>query len=112
MKQTNTTRPRSLGASISMLTLALAAIAPLPGALAPFGAVAEAHAQSNPCAPRPPAKAAPANPCAPRKASPANPCAPKADAKAAGNDKGKKKCDAPKNPCAPASKCTEDGHNP
>lgn len=113
MSKSNRKRSASLGVRLSTATLAIAAMAPLPAALAPFGGVTAAHAQTNPCAPTP-AKSAPANPCAPQKAGAANPCAPQAARPAnpcapmkAG--KGKKNCDAPKNPCAPAPKCDEGG---
>jgi hypothetical protein len=112
MSKTTSKRHASLGVRLSTATLAIAAMAPLPAALAPLGGVSAAHAQSNPCAPTPP-KSAPANPCAPQKSAPANPCAPQAARPAnpcapkAG--KGKKDCDAPKNPCAPAPKCDEGG---
>ena len=112
MNKTHSKRTTSLGVRLSTATLAIAAMAPLPAALAPLGGVSAAYAQSNPCAPTPP-KSAPANPCAPQKAAPANPCAPQAArpgnpcAPKAG--KSKKDCDAPKNPCAPAPKCDEGG---
>ncbi len=110
MKNTNKKRALSLGSKLSAITLVLATLAPLPTALAPFSAIAEVHAQANPCAPSP-AKARTANPCAPQKARPANPCAPKAGNKAAGKAamKAKTNCDASKNPCAPARKCDEEG---
>jgi hypothetical protein len=108
MKSKNKKHALSLSGKLSLATLALAAMAPLPAALGPFSVISEAHAQSNPCAPTPP-KSRPANPCAPQKARPANPCAPKPAHKAGTAEKAKKNCDAPKNPCAPAPKCTEDG---
>ena len=123
MNKSNRKRSASLGVRLSTATLAIAAMAPLPAALAPFGGVSAAHAQNNPCAPTP-AKSAPANPCAPQKAGAANPCAPQkagaanpcapqaarpANPCAPKDGKGKKDCDAPKNPCAPAQKCDEGG---
>lgn len=110
MKNTNKKRALSLGSRLSVVSLALATMAPLPAALAPFAAIVEVHAQANPCAPSPP-KAKTANPCTPQKARPANPCAPKAGNKAAGKAgmKAKTNCDASKNPCAPARKCAENG---
>lgn len=108
MKSTSKRKVLSLSGKLSLVTLALAAMAPLPAALAPFSIISEARAQSNPCAPTPP-KSTPANPCAPQKARPANPCAPQPANKAGKTEKAKKKCDAPKNPCAPTPKCTEDG---
>lgn len=109
MKSTNKRQALSLSGKLSLVTLALAAMAPLPAALAPFSVVAEASAQTNPCAPTPP-KSRPANPCAPRKARPRNPCAPQPASKEDKAEKTKKHCDAPKNPCAPAPKCTDDDH--
>lgn len=108
MKSTSKRQALSLSGKLSVVTLALAAMAPLPAALSPFSVITEAHAQTNPCAPTPP-KSKPANPCAPQKAQPANPCAPQAGAKASKSGKTKKPCNTPKNPCAPAPKCTEDG---
>lgn len=103
-------RSASLGVRLSTATLALAAMAPLPAALAPLGGVSTAYAQTNPCAPTP-AKSAPANPCAPQKAAAGNPCAPQAarpaNPCAPKPGKTKKNCDTPKNPCAPAPKCDE-----
>ncbi len=107
----------ALACKLSVLTLALAAMAPLPAAASPFSGAPAAFAQAtNPCAPKPrvqPAKAAPANPCAPRKAAPMNPCAPKAAAagEATKTQKADKHCKTTgaANPCAPARKCADDG---
>lgn len=115
MKKIRNKKRTPLACELSALTLALAAMAPLPAAMAAVGLVAETSAQTNPCAPKPPAKTAPANPCAPQKkappanpcapqkATPVNPCAPKAiDSKAKA---GKEACKAPVNPCAPKPPC-------
>ncbi len=107
---------------LSALTLALAAIIPLPAALSPLSGVTEAHAQAtNPCAPTRPAKARPANPCAPQKARPANPCAPQkkvrpanpcaptpAVPEAAQTQQDETDCNGPVNPCAPVPDCPRD----
>ena len=131
MKMIRNTKRSALACELSVLTLALAAMAPLPSAMAAVGLVGEARTQTNPCAPKPPAKtvpanpcapqkapavnpcaprkAAPTNPCAPQKAVPANPCAPKAadgKAKAAKED-----CKTPVNPCAPKPNCDKDNTN-
>ncbi|TAL83354.1 MAG: hypothetical protein EPN74_14415 [Rhodanobacter sp.] len=95
-------RAAPLAAKLSAVTLALAAMAPLPAALAPLSGVTIAHAQSNPCAPSRPATKS-NNPCAPKKARPSNPCAPRQAAKP---KKADKNCRGPKNPCAPARKCS------
>ena len=123
-----------LACELSVLTLALAAMAPLPAAMGAAGLIAQAQAQTNPCAPTPPAKptpanpcaprkappanpcaprkAAPANPCAPQKARPANPCAPKAiDRKVTTDKAAQEKCKDPANPCAPRVNCDKDKTN-
>ena len=110
MKKTSARHPVALACQLSALTLALAALAPLPAAAGPSGGAAMASAQTNPCAPKPPAKAAPTNPCAPHKAAPTNPCAPKAAGKADKQQKADKSCTTgPVNPCAPVPKCDKDG---
>ena len=110
MKKTRTRRPVALACQLSALTLALAALAPLPAAAGSSSGVAMASAQTNPCAPKPPAKATPVNPCAPQKAAPTNPCAPKAASEADKKQKADKNCSKAVNPCAPAPKCDKDGH--
>lgn len=110
MKKTRTRHPVALACQLSALTLALAALAPLPAAAGPSSGMAMAGAQTNPCAPKPPVKAAPVNPCAPHKVAPTNPCAPKAASKATKTQNADEKCTTkPANPCAPAPKCDKDG---
>lgn len=127
MKKTRSRHPVALACQLSVLTLALAALAPLPAAASPYSGVAMAGAQTNPCAPTRPAnpcaprkatpanpcaprKAAPANPCAPHKVAPTNPCAPKAASKTTKTQKADKNCTTgPVNPCAPVPKCDKDG---
>lgn len=115
MKKVSNQHSVSLACKLSVLTLALAAMAPLPAALSSFSGIATASAQTNPCAPKPPAKAAPTraaptNPCAPHKAAPTNPCAPKAASKADKKQKADKACTTgAANPCAPAPKCDKGG---
>jgi hypothetical protein len=116
MKKPSKKSSASLATRLSLVTLALASMAPLPAALAPFNGISLASAQSNPCAPMQhkaatnpcaPKKAATSNPCAPMKASASNPCAPKAAPAKPHPVKGAKKCPTSSNPCAPAPKCTE-----
>ena len=98
MKKTPGKKRITLACELSALTLALAAMAPLPAAMAGVGLVGESQGQTNPCAPTRPAKTAPVNPCAPRKTAPANPCAPQKAPPA--NPCAPRKA-APANPCAP-----------
>lgn len=98
----------SLSARLTAVTLAIAAMSPLPAALAPFGGIGLVQAQSNPCAPSKPTKSA-TNPCAPMRQRAANPSASMKDQKAIDSKKSTNDCDQPKNPCAPARKC--DAHS-
>ena len=111
MKTTNKISAASLACRLAAVSVAIAAMAPLPAALAPFGGVGTVQAQSNPCAPtKPVAKKAPANPCRPMNRSPANPCAPKMPQKSQATPKAGKSCKGSGNPCAPAAKCDSNAH--
>jgi len=75
-------RKKSLADRLSALTVAMAAVAPLPmaigAAVAPFPvSAAQNPCAGNPCAPKPCAPkppAGPQNPCAPAPKKPTNPC--------------------------------------
>lgn len=98
MNEIRNKKRTALACELSVLVLALAALTPMSAAIGSVGVIAEARAQTNPCAPTSPAKTTPANPCAPRKAPPANPCAPQ---KAAPTNPCAPKKARPANPCAP-----------
>ena len=111
MKTPNKISAASLAGRLAAVSVAIAAMAPLPAALAPFGGVGTVQAQSNPCAPtEPAAKKAPANPCRPMTRKPAISCAPKMPQKSQATPKPGKNCKGAANPCAPAAKCDSDAH--
>lgn len=111
MKKPNKTSVASLAGRLAAVSVAVAAMAPLPAALAPFGGVGMVQAQSNPCAPaKPVAKKTPANPCGPMNKNAPHPCAPKMQQKGQAASKTGKNCKESGNPCAPAAKCDSNDH--